>query len=168
MKDGARDELKKILSAYDEKIAEVARVDAANRAAQVAFPERYAALRRDTIRPLMQEFADMCNERGHEASVRDTEESTTTEGGVLLAAITLRIIPKVFVSRATATNKSYVEISFSANRGDQKIGVSSTNTMINSAGNVGKRGEYALDMVTPDVIETHMLQTLREALVGTR
>ncbi len=146
----------------------MARADAANRAAQTAFPERYAALRRDTIRPIMQEFAEVCNERGHEATVRDTEESTTTEGGVLLAAITLRIVPKVLSSKAAATNKSYVEISFSANRGEQKIGVSSTNTMINSAGNVGKRGEYTLDMVTADVIETHMLQTLREALVGTR
>lgn len=168
MKEHAKDELAKILSTYDDRIAEAERVDAANRAAIVAFPERYAATRRDVIRPIMQEFADVLNGRGHEGTVNETEESSTTEGGVSLAAITLRIMPKVFVPKATATNKSFVEVSFSANRSEQKITVSSTNTMINSGGNVGKRGEYAIDALTADVVEAHVLRTLREALVDGR
>jgi hypothetical protein len=168
MKDDAKDELKKILLAYDDRIAESARVEAANRAAQVAFPERYSELRRDTIRPVMQEFVDVLNGRGHEGTLREAEESSTTEGGIKLAAITLRVVPKALVGRATATNKSFVEISFSANRSEQKITVSSTNTMINSAGNVGKRGEYPIDAVTVEVVEAHILQTLREALIEAR
>jgi len=166
MNDDVKNQLSRILGAYDEKLAEVARVDAANRAAAVAFPERYAILRSDTIRPTIQEFADVLNGRGHEVTVRELEESTSSEAGVTSATIALRIIPKAFVHGAAAAKKSFIELSFSANRNERKITVSSTNTIINSAGSVGKRAEYDIDSLTPGVIEAHVLHALGEALAG--
>jgi hypothetical protein len=166
MKDDAKNQLKKILATYDEKLAEVARVDAANRAAQAAFPVRFATLRTETIRPAIQEFADALNGRGHEATVREQEESSSTAGGVTFATISLRVIPKPFVHKSAEANKSFIEVSFSANRNERKITVSSTNTMINSGGSLGKRGEYELDLLTADVVVGHVIQALQEALAG--
>jgi hypothetical protein len=53
---------------------------------------------------------------------------------------------------------------FSANRSERKITVSSTNTTINSNGNVGKRGEYEIDTMTADIVAEQVIRTLEEAL----
>jgi hypothetical protein len=164
MHDDAKKELEKILGAYDERLAEAARADAANCAAEKAFPVRYAKLRSDTIRPAVQEFADVLNRRGHEAAVREFEESTSSDTGVTFAAIALRIVPKAVAHAAAGTKKSFIEVAFSANRSERKITVSSTSTMLSSCGSVGKRGEYEIDALTTDVIEAHLFQTLREGL----
>jgi hypothetical protein len=163
MKDEAKSQLKKILGDYDEKLAEVERVDAANRAAHAAFPGRFVTLKREIIQPAVQEMADMLNEGGHQASVREQEESSTTVDGIKSAAVALRIVPKPFARRSAETSPICIEITFSANRADRKVAVSSTNTMANHGGNVGKRGEYDIDAVTAEVVSAHVIQTLSEA-----
>jgi hypothetical protein len=106
MKDEAKRQLKKILGDYDEKLAEAARIDAANRAAHAAFPGRFVTLRAETIQPATQEIADLLNECGHKASVHEQEESSSTEGGVKSAAISLRIVPKPFAHRSAECRKT--------------------------------------------------------------
>ena len=159
-------QLKKIIGDYDTKITEAERVDAAKRAADAAFPERFVAWKTQTIRPALQEVADMLNERGHEASVREQEESSSTAGGVKFAAVSLRVVPKPFAHKATDTTPVSIEIMFSANRAERKVTVSSTNTMTSHGGSVGKRGEYVIDAVTPDVVASHVIQTLSDAFGG--
>jgi len=141
------------------------RLDAANRAVHAAFPKRFATLKTETIRPALQEFADVLNGCGHEVTVREQEASSSSVGGVALATISLRITPKPFAHKSTAeTNRNFIEITFSANRSERKITVSSTSTMISSGASLGKRGEYEMGAVTADIVVGHVLQTLREAL----
>ncbi len=168
MKDEAKSQLRKIIGDYDEKLAEAARVDAANRAADASFPERFVTLKTTTIQPAIQEIADILNERGHKASVREQEESSSAEGGIRSAGVSLRIVPKPFALRLAETNPIAIEITFSANRSERKVAVSSTNSMINQVGSVGKRGEYELDAVTADVVARHVIQTLNDAFGGPR
>jgi hypothetical protein len=169
MKDQAKKQLDAILGAYDAKLAEVARVDEAKRAAQAAFPARFATARTETIRPAIQEFADALNALGHEATANEQEESSSTAGGVTSASVSLKIIPKPHARKpADANKKSFIEITFAANRAERKVVVSSTNTLINSSGSLGKRGEYEVDEVTGDVVAHHVLQALQEAFAGTR
>jgi hypothetical protein len=168
MKHEAKSQLKKIIGDYDDKLAETERIDVANRAAQAAFPERFLTLRSGVIAPALQEMAEMLVEKGHEASLREQEESSSAVGGVKSAAVTLRIIPKPFAKKSSETNAVSIEISFSANRAARKVTVSSTNTMIGHSGSVGKRGEYEVDAVTADVVATHVIQTLGEAFGGTK
>jgi hypothetical protein len=165
MKDDAKSQLKKIIGDYDEKLAEVERVDKAKREAHAAFPARFVTLKTETIQPAIQEIADMLNERGHEASVRDQEESSSAGGGVKSAAVSLRVVPKPFAHKSTETNPVTIEIMFSANRTERKITVSSTNTMTSHGGSVGKRGQYEIDGVTPDVVASHVIETLNDAFV---
>jgi hypothetical protein len=160
--------LTKIIGDYDEKLAETERVNAAKRAAQASFPGRFVTLKTEIIRPAIQEIVDMLNERGHEASVREQEDSSNAEGGVKSAGVSLRVVPKPFVQKAGESNPIAIEITFSANRAERKVAVSSTNSMINHGGTVGKRGEYEIDAVTADVVTTHVIQTLQEAFGGTR
>ncbi len=164
MKSDAKDQLKKILGTYDNKLAEENRLAAAKRAADAAFPERFAALKTETIRPLIQEFVELLSGHGHEATAREQEESSSSAGGVSYAAISLRVTPKPFAHKSVETNKSFIEVTFSANRSERKVTVSSSNTMIHSSGSVGKRGEYEIDAMTADVVADHVIQTLQEAL----
>jgi hypothetical protein len=167
MKDDAKSQLKKIIGDYDAKLTEVERVEAARRAADVAFPERFVTFKTETIRPTLQEIADMLNENGHVASIGEQEEASTV-GVFKSAAISLRVVPKPFARKAAEANASAIEITFSANRSERKINVSSTSTMIGLGGSVGKRGEYEIDAVTADVVTHHVLQTLNEAFGGPR
>lgn len=164
MNSDAKNRLKKILGTYDEKLAEQTRVETAKRAAEAAFPGRFAVLKAETIRPVIQEFVDMLSGHGHEATAREQEESSSSAGGVSYAAIPLRVNPKPFAHKSTETNKSFIEITFSANRTERKVTVSSTNTMMSSSGSLGKRGEYELEAMTADLIADHLLQALQEAL----
>jgi hypothetical protein len=168
MKDEAQSQLRKIMDVYDAKFAEAERLAAANRAAQAAFPGRFSSLRTEIIRPVLQEIAEMLNERGHETSVREQEESSNVTGGVKSAATSLRIVPKPFTHKSTETNSFAIEIMFSANRSERKVIVSSTNTMQVHAGSVGKRGEYEIDAVTVDVVADQTIQALNDAFIGTR
>ena len=168
MKDEAKSRLKKILGDYDEKLAETERLDAANRAAHAAFPGRFEALKTETIQPAIKEIADMLNERGHKASVREQDESSSAGTGIKSAAITLRIVPKPFTHKSAETNPVAIEIMFSANRSERKVTVSSSNTMASQGGTVGKRGDYEIETVTADVVTSHVLQTLNDAFKGTR
>jgi hypothetical protein len=168
MKDEAKSRLKKILGDYDEKLAEAERLDAANRAAHAAFPGRFVALKTETIQPAIKEIADMLNERGHKASVSEQEESSSAGSGIKSAAVTLRIVPKPFTNKAAETNPVAIEITFSANRSERKVTVSSSNAMTSQGGTVGKRGDYEIETVTADVVTSHVIQTLNEAFRGTR
>lgn len=165
MKDDAKKQLTDILGAYDEKLDEVGRAEAASRAAHAAFPERFTALMKDTIRPTFQEFADAMNGRGHQAEVREQEAESAVKGGATFTTISLHVVPKAFVNKSADASKSFIEISFSAKRSERKIGVSSTNTMQNSGATIGKRGEYELEAVTPEVVASHVLHALKEGLV---
>jgi len=166
MKIEAKSELQKIISDYDDKLAETERLAAARRAELAAFPARFVALKTGVIQPAAQEIADMLNERGHSASLREQEESATVEGNVKSAAVSLRIVPKPFAHKAAEANAVSIEVTFSANRAERKVAVSSTNTMINHGGTVGKLGEYEIDAVTADVVAKHVIQTLNDAFRG--
>jgi hypothetical protein len=168
MKHETKAQLETILATYDEKLTEVESRNAAVRAAQAAFPERFSTLKVDMIRPILQEFIDMLGRHGHAASAREQEESSSTSGGITLAAISLRIIPKPFANKSLEKNNNFVEIMFAANRNERKITVSSTNTIINSGGSRGKRGEYEIEAITVEVVSNHVMQTLEEALVDPR
>jgi hypothetical protein len=166
MKVEAKSELTKIISDYDEKLAEAERVGAAKRAEHAAFPQRFATLRTEVIKPTVQEIAAMLNERGHSASVREQDESPPAEGTAKYAALSLRIVPKPFAQKAAEPSAISIEVTFSANRSERRVTVSSTNTMLNHGGTVGKLGEYEIDAVTTDVVAKHVIQTLHDAFRG--
>jgi len=165
MKDEAKKQLKQILDAYDARLAETERVEAAHRAAQAAFPEQFTTLKTQTILPVLRELAEVLTRSGHEATEREQEESSSTAGGVTSAAISFRVVPKPFAQRPGDAKRSYIEITFSANRTERKIVVSSTNTVVNSGGSIGKRGAYELGALTPDIVVEHVLKALEEAFV---
>jgi hypothetical protein len=164
MKSEAKNQLEEILGKYDVRLLEEERAVAAKRAAEAAFPARFAALRGETLRPAMQELVDLLSAHGHGATVIEREESSSTVGGFSHAAISLRIHPKPFAQKSPETNKTFIEVTFSANRKEHNVTVSSTNTTINSSGNVGKRGEYPIEAMSADIVAEEVIRTLREAL----
>ncbi|MEO8877918.1 MAG: hypothetical protein ABI461_20160 [Polyangiaceae bacterium] len=165
MNADAKKQLKHILEAYDARLAETERVEAAQRAAHAAFPERFSVLKTQIILPVLRELSEVLTRSGHESTAREQEESSSTAGGVTSAAVSFRIVPKPFAQRSIDANRSYIDVTFSANRTERKIVVSSTNTIVNSGGSVGKRGAYELDALTADIVVDHVLKALEEAFV---
>jgi hypothetical protein len=168
LNDDAKTRLEKILAGYDEKLAEAERIATATRVAQAELPARFATLRTGTIRPALEELVTVLGAHGHAATVREQEKSSSTAGGVTLAAISLRVNPKPFLRQSSEKRDSFIEITFAANESERKVSVSSTNTMINFGGSVGKRGEYEIAALTGDVVVGHVLQVLQDAFTGTR
>jgi hypothetical protein len=166
MKDEAKKRLKRILSAYDEKLAETERLEAASRAAKAAFPERFSALKKEMLLPVLGELAELLTASGHEATATEQEESSSSASGVASAAISLRVTPKSVTQKAADTKKGFIEVTFSANRRERNIVVSSTTTIINSGASIGKRGEYEIEILTADIVVDHVLQTLEKAFAG--
>ncbi len=164
MKSEDKSQLEEILGAYDARHVEEERVIAARRAADEAFPARFAALRAATLRPAIQEFIDVLSLHGHSAAAIEQEEAATNTGGFSHAAISLRINPKPFAPKSLESNKTFIEITFSANRRERKVTVSCTDTTLNSHGNAGKRGEYEIEAMTADVVAEQVIRTLQEAL----
>jgi hypothetical protein len=162
MKDDAKNQLRHILTAYDERLAETDRISAVNLAAHAAFPEQFATLKTQTILPALREVAEVLTASGHESTEREQEESSSTAGGVTSAAISFRVVPKPFAQRPADAKRSYIEITFAANRTERKIVVSTTSTIVNASGSVGKRGSYELDALTGDVVVSHVLKALEE------
>lgn len=168
MKHETKAQLDAILATYDEKLAELERRNAAVRAAQAAFPDRFSTLKVEVIHPVLRQFIDVLGVHGHAATAREQEESSSNSGGITLAAISLRIVPKPFANKSLEKNNNFVEVTFSANRNERKITVSSTNTIINSGGSRGKRAEYEVEAITAEVVSGHVMQTLQEAFVDPR
>jgi hypothetical protein len=167
MKDETKAQLERLLDGYDARLAATETREAAVRAAQAAFPERFVALKTTMIRPALEEFIATLARHRHEGTVHDEQESSTSAGGVALASIALRIVPRPFANKsATEAPKSYVEVTFSANRTERKVTVSSTSTILDSGGSRGKRGEYDAEALTSEVVESHVLRALEEALAG--
>jgi hypothetical protein len=164
MKSETKTQLEEILGKYDARLVEEERAVAAKRVADAEFPARFDALRVGMLRPAMQEVIDLLSAHGHVATIIEREESSTTVGGFSHAAISLRINPKPFAQKSPETNKTFIEVTFSANRSERKVTVSSTNTTIHSIGNVGKRGEYPIEALTADVVTEEVTRTLQEAL----
>jgi hypothetical protein len=164
MKSEAKNKVEQLLGAYDTRRIEEERVVSAKRAADEAFPARFATLRTEVLRPALQEFIDLLSTHGHGATASEQEESLTTVGGFSHAAISLRVNPKGLGQKSPETNKSFIEITFSGNRSERKVTVSSTNTTINSNGNVGKRAEYDIGAMTADIVADQVIGTLQEAL----
>jgi len=164
MKSEAKNQLEEILGKYDARLLEEERAVAAMRAAEAAFPARFATLSAETLRPALQELVDLLSAHGHVAMLIEREESSTTVGGFAHAAISLRINPKPFAHKSPETNKTFIEVTFSANRRERKVTVSSTSTTINSSGAVGKRGEYQIEAMSRDTVAEEVIRTLQEAL----
>ena len=170
MKDEAKKQLKRILAVYDERLAETERVEAERRAAKEAFPVRFAALKKDTILPILEEFAEAYSPDKYwltTAKATEQDESSSTAGVTSDRRSGCASFPSCSGRRRRIRRRASSRFRSRPNfLSERKVVVSSTNTLINSGGGVGKRGEYELETLTGDVVVGHVMQTLEEALVG--
>lgn len=169
MKDDVKQKLQGLLTAYGDRLAQAERRAAAIKEAQAAFPERFAAAKEKIIRPALTEFVEELNREGHDATIRELDEGHR-DGAFASASIALRVVPKPFAKKATSAeaSSSCIEIIFSANRSERKVVVSSNNTVLNSGGSRGKRGDYDVDAVTEEVVVEQVFNSLQEAFAERR
>src|SRR3954469_9716894 len=92
MADTMRDTLAKLLDAYDTRRRGEVEREQKTRDDATAFLERFAALRREVIRPVFEAAGELLEARGHRYSVTE-QEFRGEVGHIGEAGISLRIIP---------------------------------------------------------------------------
>jgi hypothetical protein len=161
MDQQAKEELKSILTAYQERLADGRAREAKVKAARAAFVEAFHKAKTDTIGPVLEEFAVQLNEAGHSASVLDQKEASDRNGRFTPSSVSLQIAPARMGDMALVpAGGARIEVTFSAHDQTMKVVVSSSN---NSNGSLGKRGEYELSELTSGFVAGHVLKTIREA-----
>jgi len=161
MDQEAKNELTSILSAYRERVVDGQAREAKVKAARAAFVEAFARVKADIIGPVLEEFVLQLNEAGHQASMADQKEGSDRNGQFSPASMALRIVPaRIGETPLASSGGTRIEVTFFANEQTMKVLVSSSN---NANGAIGKRGDYELADLDKRFVETHVLDTIREA-----
>jgi hypothetical protein len=162
MDDKAKDELRTILAAYKARVVDAQERDARVIAARASFVDEFRSLKVETIAPILDDFAAQLEEQGHEASVVAQEEASDRNGRFAPASIALRIVPaRIGEAPAVQSNRTPIEVIFSANQHAMKVLVSSSN---NGHGASGRRGDYDVAQLTTEFVVSNVLRTIRDAL----
>jgi hypothetical protein len=166
MDQEAKNELTSILATYRERVVEGQRREAKVKAARAAFVEAFVRVKAEIIGPVLEEFVLQLNEAGHQASVTDQKEGSDRNGHFSPASMALRIVPARIGDMPLApSGGTRIDVTFSANEQSMKVLVSSSN---NANGAIGKRGDYELADLDKRFVETHVLDTIREAFAVRR
>jgi hypothetical protein len=160
MNSDAKDELKGILAAYQERLVGSRNRENKMKTDQVAFTELFRDLKTKIIVPVFEDFAGQLNEYGHVASIIDQEDPSHTLGSFSPANIALRIAPTWDKSDSTHASSGPIEVKYSANQTEMNVLVSSSH---NPRGSSGKRGEYKTAELTEEFVVNSVLITIREA-----
>ena len=156
------DELRKLLDSYDERRRGDLAREQRTRDEDARFLERFAALRRDVVRPVFDAAGAMLEARGHRYSVSEQEFSAGTEGRLGEAGITLRIVP---AGTKAPLKDDQRALSVTTRHYNKTVWINSGGTP-ESGGIAGAKGAYALDKVTPDLIEEELLRFVARVIAS--
>jgi hypothetical protein len=159
--DEAKNELKSILTAYQDRLHDSQERATKTKNDRAAFVEAFRTLKTERIAPMLEDFVGQMNEAGHLASIVDQQEASDRNGQFTPASIALRVVPaRIGDVAAQASGSARIEVTFAANQQTMKVLVSSSH---NANGAIGKRGDYELSDLTKEFVQANVLKTIREA-----
>ncbi len=162
MKKETKLTLDNLMNKYQQKLAEAKEEKEKVRSAEDVFLSAFKRLRKEVIRPVMEDFGKQLKARSHEYQITEEEESLDREGRIFDARITMFIFP-VDIDRSAYRSGNTPSISFIASGHKKKIGVHASNILPTRGGSAGPRGsELDLEEVTDDLVEQEILKVLKE------
>jgi len=157
-------QLDALMGKYKQELAETKTRQAQTKTEEDIFLNEFKLLRREIIRPVMEDIGNELRTRGHEYGISEAEELVHPKSGTQHANITMKIIPAGFDWSAYTSFQQTPSISFFALKHDKKICVWGSNMMPGRGriGSAGPRGEFSVKEITNDVIEQEVLRVLEE------
>lgn len=155
-----------ILDEYNKK-QRAARLEMELRKAQrEEFLSNFAGRIQSTVRPVMEEAAELLKRSGHDYEIIENSDGLQADGKTLNAAIVLAIFPDGVRPTDPRNNdqSGWPHIAFFVNPNKNTIIVHESAMMPNLGGPAGTAGEYTLDQITGDIVQKHIVSVLARAM----
>ena len=160
MADPLHAALGKMLDAYDtRRSVDVAR-EKQSKDDDANFLARFAALRREVVRPVFEQAGAMLAERGHAFEISEDEFGADAAGRVREAGISLRIAPAGMPAQMHPDDHER-SLSVSTRHYNKTVWVSGGRAL-HAGGAAGAKGAYAIERVDRQLVEEEIVR-----LVGT-
>ncbi|OGA72588.1 MAG: hypothetical protein A3G81_21480 [Betaproteobacteria bacterium RIFCSPLOWO2_12_FULL_65_14] len=153
MGNNMHEALAKLLDEYDERRR--SELDREKRALEdeAHFLKQFADLRRDVIRPVFEEAGAMLEERGHRYSIGEQEFVGGAAGRICEAGISLRVVAS---GTKAPLHEDQHTLSITTRHYNRTVWINSGEAS-NAGGMAGPKGAYALERVTPQLIEDEVI-----------
>jgi hypothetical protein len=155
-----------ILEEYNKK-QRAARLEMELRRAQrEEFLSNFAGRIQAVVRPVMTEAAELLQRSGHDYEIIENSDGLQPDGKTLNAAIVLAIFPNGERPNdpRNPDQSGWPHIAFFVNPNRNTIFVHESAMMPNIGGPAGTAGEYALEDVTAETVEKHIVSVLARAM----
>lgn len=155
-----RETLAKLLDEYDARRRADVEREQRGRDEDALFLKRFAELRRDVIRPVLESAAEMLEQRGHRCSI--TEEECMQGGGspVHEAGIALRVVP---AGTKAALHQDQRSLSITTRHYNRTVWIN-TGEASAAGGIAGAKGAHTLERVTRQLVEDELVGFMARVL----
>lgn len=161
MKKETKSQLDVLMDKYGQRLEEGKKRQEQIKTEEDAFLSEFERLRKEVIRPVMEDIGNQLKARDHDYLISEKEEAVDLEGRTQDAKITMNILP-AGVDRSVYRPESTPSVSFIATRYKRKIWVHGSNMMPNRGGSAGSRGEFNAEEINSDVVEKEVFGVLKE------
>jgi hypothetical protein len=159
-----KDSLGKMLDSYDtRRSADVAR-EKQSKDDDANFLARFAALRREVVRPVFEQAGAMLAERGHAFEISEEEFAPDAGGKVREAGISLHIAPAGMPAQLHSDDHER-SLSITTRHYNKTVWVSGGRAL-HAGGTAGAKGAYAIDRVNRQLIEEEVVRLVGAVMGG--
>ncbi len=161
MEGPIKNKLKEIFDKHDENKLAAKKAQEKIKTEKDVFLEDFERTITNTIRPSLEEIGAIIAARGHGCKISAQRETETKHDGFQNAHIKMIIYTDAHQARR-GPDHEYPSISFIATPSNKTILVHGSTIMSGHGGDAGKRGEYQLDKITQEIVETETVNLLNE------
>jgi hypothetical protein len=159
-----KDSLGRMLDSYDtRRSADVAR-EKQSKDDDANFLARFAAVRREVVRPVFEQAGAMLAERGHAFEISEEEFAPDAGGKVREAGISLHIAPAGMPAQLHSDDHER-SLSVSTRHYNKTVWVSGGRAL-HAGGTAGAKGAYAIDRVNRQLIEEEVVRLVGAVMGG--
>ena len=159
MKKESKSKLDALMSKYDQRIAEAQQKREQGEREEETFLIEFRRLRKEVIRPVMEDIGNQLRKDNHEFRIFEREESEESEGRQRDAHITMNVYPKD-INRGDFGSTSTPFIRFYAEKYKERISIYGSSIIPGWGGESTDYGEFETMKVTIDVVESKILEVL--------
>ncbi len=159
MKKESKVKLDTLMSKYNQGIAKIQQKREQVEKKEETFLTEFRRLRKEVIRPVMEDIGSQLRKGKHEFQISEREELKDPEGRRLDANINMNVYPNG-INRDDFGSASTPFIYFRADKYKERISVIGSTMMPGRGGDRTGYGEFEIMKVTVDIIESKILEVL--------
>lgn len=162
MKPESKSQIDTIMATYEAMLAKHADENEKRLREEEKFLADFQKLRKEVIRPVMEEIGNEIRKSKHNYKITENERSGGSQWGETYPSIGLTIMPKNYkeIDFSSPTYSS-PHVFFYAQIFSRQIAVATSDIMPHRGGSSGPSGEYSIGQINRDLIEDYIMKTLK-------